>query len=52
MEAKEVTKWQDETALERFKLISQLIDPDLDPAKRAQLRQEMSRKKRLPGYSE
>ena len=39
MEAKEVTKWQDEKALERFKLISQLIDPDLDPAKRAQLRQ-------------
>lgn len=43
MEAKEVTKWQDETALERFKLISQLIDPDLDPAKRAQLRQEIAR---------
>ena len=43
MEAKEVTKWQDEKALERFKLISQLIDPDLDPAKRAQLRQEIAR---------
>ena len=43
MEAKEVTQWQDEAALERFKLISPLIDPALDPAKRAQLRQGIAR---------
>lgn len=43
MEAKEVTQWQDETALERFKLISPLLDSALDPAKRAQLRQEIAR---------
>ena len=42
MEAKEITKWQDETALDRFKLISPLIDPALDPAKRAKLRQEVA----------
>ncbi len=42
MEAKEITKWQDETALERFKLISPLIDPALDPAKRAKLRLEIA----------
>ena len=43
MEAKEVTTWQDEAALQRFKLISPLIDYGLDPAKRAQLRQEIAR---------
>lgn len=43
MEAKEVSQWQDETALERFKLISPLLDPALDPAKRSQLRQEVAR---------
>ena len=42
MEAKEITQWQDEKALERFKLISPLIDPALDPAKRAKLRQEIA----------
>ena len=42
MEAKEVTKWQDETALNRFRLISPLIDPALDPAKRAKLRREIA----------
>lgn len=42
MEAKEITKWQDETALDRFKLISPLIDPALDPAKRAKLRLEIA----------
>ena len=42
MEAKEIVKWQDETALDRFKLISPLIDPALDPAKRAKLRQEIA----------
>ena len=42
MEAKEITKWQDETALDRFKLISPLIDPALDPSKRAKLRLEIA----------
>ena len=42
MEAKEITQWQDEKALERFKLISPLIDPGLDPGKRAKLRWEIA----------
>ena len=41
MEAKEVTNWQDETALERFRLISPLLDPALDRARRAKLRAEI-----------
>ena len=42
MEANEVTKWQDEKALERFMIISPLIDPILDKGKRADLRQKIA----------
>ena len=42
MEAKEITCWQDETALERFRLISPLLDPAMDPSKRAKLRLEIA----------
>lgn len=38
----ECTKIQEETALERFKLISPLLDEGLDNAKRVQLRKEIS----------
>ena len=40
-----VTKWQDETALERFRMIAPLQDETLDPAKRVQLRKEIAEKK-------
>ena len=42
MDAKEVTQWQDEKALERFKLISPLVDPLLDNGKRTSLRREIA----------
>ena len=42
MESKEITGWQDETALERFKLISPLVEPAMDAAKRAQLRRKIA----------
>ena len=34
----ETTSWQDAAALERYQMISPLLDPDLDDAKRIQLR--------------
>ena len=42
MESKEVRKWQNEQALKRYKLIAPLIDPDIDDAKRCQLREEIA----------
>ena len=33
-----IQHWQDDTALERFQMISRLVDTSLDPAKRVQLR--------------
>lgn len=42
-----VTKWQDETALERFRMIAPLQDETLDPAKRVQLRKEIAEKNGL-----
>lgn len=42
MESKEVRKWQNETALKRYQMISPLLDPDLDEAKRCQLREEIA----------
>ncbi len=42
MESKEITRWQDETALERFQMITSLIDENLDPAKRAELRRQVA----------
>ena len=42
MESKEVRKWQNEQALKRYKLIAPLLDPDIDDAKRCQLREEIA----------
>ena len=35
-----IRSWQDDTALERFQMIAPLLDEDLDPAKRIQLRRQ------------
>ena len=35
-----VRNWQDDAALERFQMIAPLLDADLDPAKRIQLRRQ------------
>ncbi|MCD8022576.1 MAG: DDE-type integrase/transposase/recombinase, partial [Lachnospiraceae bacterium] len=42
LETKETNSWQDDTALERFKLISPLLDENLDAAKLIALRKEIS----------
>ncbi|MGX8715931.1 MAG: helix-turn-helix domain-containing protein [Lachnospiraceae bacterium] len=42
MEAKEITTWRDNTALDRFRLISPLLDPALDRDKKIQLRREIA----------
>ena len=44
MEAKEINQWRDKEALDRYTLIAPLTDPDLDPAKRSKLRQEIASK--------
>lgn len=38
----ETTNWQDDTALERYQIISPLLDPEMDDAKRIQLRREIA----------
>ena len=42
MESKEVRKWQNDQALKRYVMISPLMDPDIDDAKRSQLREEIA----------
>ena len=42
MKSKEVTSWQDEKASERLNTIAPLLADDLDPAKRSQLREQIS----------
>ncbi len=37
-----IKKWQEETALRRFQMISPLVDEDIDPAKRVQLRKKIA----------
>ena len=37
-----IERWQDETALSRFKMIAPLCDETIDPAKRVQLRKEIA----------
>ena len=39
----EITNWQDAAALERFQMISPLLDPDMDDAKKIQLRREIAK---------
>ena len=47
MYMQETTSWQDAAALERYQMISPLLDPDLDGAKRIQLRREIASKNGL-----
>jgi transposase InsO family protein len=42
MEQKEITTWREETALERFQLISPLLDSSLDRDKKIQLRKDIA----------
>jgi len=44
MQNKEIKKWQDEAALKRYQMIAPLLDPDMDDAKRCQLREEIAKK--------
>ncbi len=44
MENKEVKNWQNEQALRRYQLISPLLDPDMDEAKRSMMREEIAEK--------
>ena len=44
MESKEARKWQNEEALRRYQLIAPLLDPDIDNAKRCQLREEIAQR--------
>ena len=47
MESKEIRKWQNEQALYRYRLISPLLDPDIDDAKRCQLREEIAEREQV-----
>ena len=47
MQGKEIKKWQDETALARYQMISPLLDPDIDEAKRCQLREQIAEKNEI-----
>lgn len=44
MESKELKKWQNEQALKRYRMISSLLDPDIDEAKKRQMREEIAEK--------
>ena len=39
---KAVSKWQHDTALERFKMVSPLLDADIDRSKRIETRKKIS----------
>ncbi len=42
MERKEVINWRDEKALKRLEMITPLLDPDMDDAKRTQMRKNIA----------
>ncbi len=42
MKSKEIRKWRNEEALKRYGLISPLLDPDIDEAKRCMLREQIA----------
>ena len=44
MESKEVRNWRDDQALKRLEMITPLLDPDLDDAKRVQMREAIAEK--------
>ena len=47
MESKEVTNWRDEQALKRLEMITPLLDPDMDEAKRTQMREDIAKRNGL-----
>ena len=47
MESKEVRNWRDDQALKRLEMITPLLDPDLDDAKRSQMRETIAEKNHL-----
>ena len=47
MESKEVRNWQNETALERYKMIAPLLDPEMDSAKRCMLREQIAKREEI-----
>ena len=47
MENKEVRDWRDRQALKRLEMIAPLMDPDMDDAKRCQMREEIAGKNGL-----
>ena len=44
MQSREVRKWQNEEALKRYQMIAPLLDPDIDNAKRCQMREEIAKR--------
>lgn len=42
MESKEVRNWRNEEALERYRIIAPLLDPEMDSAKRCMLREQIA----------
>ncbi len=44
MESKEVRKWRNDEALKRYGMISPLLDPEIDDAKRRMLREQIAEK--------
>lgn len=47
MENKEIRNWRDDQALKRLEMITPLLDPDLDDAKRAQMREAIAQKNNI-----
>ena len=44
MEIKEIRKWRNDEALNRYTIIAPLLDPDIDNARRCQLREQIAEK--------
>ncbi len=42
MKNKEVTSWQDEEASKRLRIISPILDEEMDPAKKSQIRAQIA----------
>ena len=47
MESKEVRNWRSEEALERYRMIMPLLDPEIDNAKRCMLREQIAKREEL-----
>ena len=44
MESREIRKWRNDEALNRYTIIAPLLDPDIDNARRCQLREQIAEK--------